>query len=288
MARRRKNKRSDIQFKLFVALSLLIAGSVAGISMSFTKGFNATVFLVTFFITLVILAILSIIFSLPSVKGKLGERKVSKRLNKLANKYGGIVIDNVMIPDESGTKSSQIDHIYASNYGIFVVETKNYAGRIYGSDEQQNWTQVLAYGNAKNKLYNPVKQNQTHIYRLKNALGIRDNFVSVIVFVNANIQYIESDYVYSFRDLKHLIDKDSKTTISDVELSKIANTLLEYKENPFKTNKEHVKEIKQMKKDISHNICPRCGGQLVLRKSKDGRTFYGCSNYPNCKFTKKS
>lgn len=206
----------------------------------------------------------------------------------MAKRYGGVVIDNVIIPDESGTKSSQIDHIYVSNYGIFVVETKNYAGRIYGSDNQLNWTQVLAYGNTKNKLYNPVKQNQTHIYRLKSALGIKSNFVSVIVFINANIQYIESDYVFTLRDLRHLINKDLEVTISDAELDKISNALLEFKENPFKTNKEHVREIKQMKKDISNNICPRCGGQLVLRKSKDGRSFYGCSNYPKCKFIKKN
>ncbi len=30
--------------------------------------------------------------------------------------------------------------------------------------------------------------------------------------------------------------------------------------------------------------CPQCGGNLIVRKSKRGRTFYGCSNYPNCKF----
>jgi len=31
-------------------------------------------------------------------------------------------------------------------------------------------------------------------------------------------------------------------------------------------------------------ICPQCGGDLVERRSKKGRTFYGCSNYPGCNF----
>ncbi|UCB44238.1 MAG: type I DNA topoisomerase [Dehalococcoidales bacterium] len=31
-------------------------------------------------------------------------------------------------------------------------------------------------------------------------------------------------------------------------------------------------------------ICPQCDGELVERRSKKGRTFYGCSNYPNCNF----
>ena len=30
--------------------------------------------------------------------------------------------------------------------------------------------------------------------------------------------------------------------------------------------------------------CPECGGEMVIRRSRKGRTFYGCSNYPNCKF----
>jgi DNA topoisomerase-1 len=30
--------------------------------------------------------------------------------------------------------------------------------------------------------------------------------------------------------------------------------------------------------------CPKCDGNLVKRKSKKGRVFYGCSNYPNCDF----
>ena len=34
-------------------------------------------------------------------------------------------------------------------------------------------------------------------------------------------------------------------------------------------------------KDIN---CPKCGGSVVVRKTKKGRLFYGCSNYPNCNF----
>ncbi|SNB62458.1 type I DNA topoisomerase [Thermoflexus hugenholtzii] len=31
--------------------------------------------------------------------------------------------------------------------------------------------------------------------------------------------------------------------------------------------------------------CPQCGGELLEKKSKRGRTFYGCSNWPTCNFT---
>ena len=51
------------------------------------------------------------------------------------------------------------------------------------------------------------------------------------------------------------------------------------KQEPVKTDQE------KPKKDWS-NICPVCGGKLVERSSAYGR-FWGCSNYPKCKFTKK-
>jgi DNA topoisomerase-1 len=31
--------------------------------------------------------------------------------------------------------------------------------------------------------------------------------------------------------------------------------------------------------------CPRCGGEIVARRTKRGRVFYGCSTYPTCTFT---
>jgi DNA topoisomerase-1 len=43
-----------------------------------------------------------------------------------------------------------------------------------------------------------------------------------------------------------------------------------------KTTKPIVKE--------TGAICPKCGGAIVERRSKRGRTFYGCANYPNCDF----
>ena len=95
------------------------------------------------------------------------------------------VINNYMIVDDG--KSSQIDHILINKNGIFVIETKNYSGRIYGEDNQHEWTQVLNYGKVKNHFYNPVKQNATHIYRLAKLLPTDAPFFSVVVFTKDNV-----------------------------------------------------------------------------------------------------
>lgn len=37
---------------------------------------------------------------------------------------------------------------------------------------------------------------------------------------------------------------------------------------------------------VEEKICPKCGGKMLLRRGKYGQ-FYGCSNYPECKYTEK-
>lgn len=43
------------------------------------------------------------------------------------------------------------------------------------------------------------------------------------------------------------------------------------------------KNIKKIVDDIGVK-CPKCGGSVIKRKSKRGRIFYGCNNYPDCDF----
>ena len=44
------------------------------------------------------------------------------------------------------------------------------------------------------------------------------------------------------------------------------------------------KNIKSITKELDVD-CPQCGGKIVERRSKKGRRFYGCDNYPDCTFT---
>lgn len=274
-------------FYLLLILALLVAVGISSGVSNATGTFNGTVFFVTFFISLIVFAILFIILSLPSVKGRIGEGKVNRVLEGLSNKYGGYFIHDVIVKGDDG-KTSQIDHIYICKKGVFVIETKNYAGRIYGSENQKQWTQVLAYGNSKNKLYNPIMQNHTHIRRLDEALPKHLNMISAVVFVQGNIRYIDSDGVYDLHGLKELV-KNTPERYSEEKVEAIATIIQRYKDNPASTTKEHVQQIKETQRGIRKGICPRCGGELVLRVSKkDGKRFYGCSNYPQCKFTKEA
>lgn len=219
----------------------------------------------------------------PLGKGALGELIVKFVIGKTkeGKKY---VINNYMLVDEG--KSSQIDHIVIRPNGLFVIETKNYSGRIYGNENQHEWTQVLAYGKVKNKLYNPLKQNATHIYKINKIINARVNIRSLVVFVQSNTKYINAQNVIPLFDLKKNLKRLNEYTLTEEEMKNIYQQLINAKANNTVSKKEHVQGIQDMKQNIEKGICPRCGGTLVEKQGKYG-TFYGCENYPKCKFIKK-
>ena len=178
---------------------------------------------------------------IPNIKGRIGEARVNRILNRMAKKYNGCLIYDVIIPGENG-KTSQIDHILVCTHGLFVIETKNYAGRIYGSESQHDWTQVLAYGRSKNKLYNPLMQNYTHIRRLKELLPEWAEPIGAVVFVRGNVGYIDAKGVYSLRGLKRIIN-EAPETLTDSKVAVLAEKIQHYKDNPVTTSKEHVISI---------------------------------------------
>lgn len=234
------------------------------------------------FIVSVIIGVILGLLQTPRGKGWLGEQIVKIIIGKTKENEKYVINDLCLKISEDRT--SQIDHVLINKKGIFVIETKNYSGRIYGNESQLEWTQVLNYGKVKNKLYNPVKQNKTHIYHISNILSERFTINSAVVFVQGNIQYIESRNVYDLKGLKRLIGR-GETVLSSDQMKKIYNELIVANDQSISL-REHVENIENMKQNIEDGICPRCGKKLVVRKGKTGE-FLGCAGYPNCKFTKK-
>ena len=234
-------------------------------------------------LVLVGLVLFKLLF-LPFLKGKLGESLVRLVLGR--DKEGSKrIINDVMIVVDG--KSSQIDHVVVNDRGVFCIETKNYSGRIYGEQSQQQWTQVLAYGKVKNHFYSPVKQNWTHVMRLTEVLDKDYPVYSTIVFTQGNVRFINAKNVVALRGLKANLNSQGQAgTLSAEQIEAVAQRIRALKDEPAMTAKEHVEEIRQRQTDIENHICPRCGRTLVLRNGKYGQ-FYGCSNYPNCKFTKR-
>lgn len=217
-------------------------------------------------------------------KGEIGENIVARILgNTVAGEQ--YVINNITFADRQG-RSCQIDHIYINRYGIWVIETKNYSGRIYGCDGWREWTQILAYGHERHKLYNPVKQNNTHIYMLSKQLRERKVFQNLVVFLaGADIANVNSSCVCGIGDLKRRINSDTGTVLSPAQMEEYYKRLAALKENSAISETEHIRNIEVLQNSIRLGICPRCGADLVLRNGNNGK-FYGCAKYPKCNFTK--
>lgn len=222
-----------------------------------------------------------------NIKGFLGEFAVFLRLS-LLNKKKYKLLNNITL--KSNNYTSQIDHLVISDFGIFVIETKNYSGWIFGSEKSEFWTQVLFKN--KYKLYNPIRQNNSHILTLKNCLKEFQNirYIPIVVFTSKSSLNIDTSYhVINSYNLNKTIKRYSSVYISEEEKNKIIEQIksLNIKSSRFK--KQHIKNIKEKSVKraelINQNICPKCRGKLVLRNGKFGK-FIGCSNYPNCNFTK--
>lgn len=234
---------------------------------------------------LILIAII-VILRLPSVKGKMGERRVASRLKRLPeDRYK--VINNLLITN--GQYTSQIDHVVVSVYGVFVIETKTYKGWIYGGEESEYWTQNI-YGN-KYKLRNPIHQNYGHIKALKNVLKDYPPlpYVSIVAFSrNARIGMSSSTPVIYWDQILSVISQFGNRVLTEGQVSDVANSLLRSNKDSKESRKAHVSSVKTqvaMRKEmISNRICPRCGGALLIRQGKYG-SFYGCSNYPKCRYT---
>lgn len=119
---------------------------------------------------------------ISSFKGILGETVINVAMWLKLDKEIYHRLNNVTLPLASGG-STQIDHVIVSIYGIFVIETKNYKGWIYGNEQQRQWTQAFASGH-KYKFQNPLRQNYLHIKTLADLLDLdMSYFHSMIAFI---------------------------------------------------------------------------------------------------------
>ena len=187
-----------------------------------------------------VLILLLTTLRLPSVKGKLGELYVSKGLRKkLPNNQYSIINDVTLPLDDGGT--TQVDHIVVSPFGVFVIETKNMKGWIFGSEKQAKWTQTIY--RTKHSFQNPLRQNYKHTQTLAQLLNLpAELFHSVIIFTpNAELK---SSMPTNVGHLKAMIAfiKSFKTILitpeEQLEIEKlISNISLK---RGLKTNKDHV------------------------------------------------
>jgi len=129
---------------------------------------------------ILVISLLAPLLKTPRVKGWFGEVLLHQCLRLGLDRGRYRLFRNLILPTPDGT--TQVDHVVVSAHGIFVIETKNYAGWIFGSERDRTWTQKL--GRRSYKFQNPLRQNYKHVRALAELTGIDDSVLfSLAVFV---------------------------------------------------------------------------------------------------------
>lgn len=283
--------------------------------------------------------------------GRYGEYLIYKYLKHM-ELNGAKFLFNVYIPKGNGD-TTEIDVLIICPKGIFVIESKNYSGWIFGSENSKNWYQTLPAGRGrshKEHFYNPIMQNHTHIKHLKSFLGEQFPMRSIIVFSDRctlkSVQITSNDISvinrYNVAPVLSTICNQTPTDIlSESDITELYNKLYPFTQIDEITKAQHIANIRnspngqlvrhstpehtpsvvavlktevitvgveavaedtqspvaESPEQISVKLkatenqipkCPRCNGNLVLRTATKGvnagNQFYGCSNYPKCKY----
>lgn len=222
-------------------------------------------------------------------RGAAGERTVSEKLHNLGEHY--IVIDDLLIPNAHG--DTQIDHVVVSPFGIFVIETKCWSGWITGGENSSQWTQTIY--KEKYEKPNPIFQNKVHVEAVKSALKQYGEVLAVPIVVVVDCERLKvnapNHTVIMLYSLKEEILKYHKIIYTDEQCESMALRLRELSSDDKERREEHIQKVRAYQvvtqAKVKNGICPRCGGELVLRNGRYGR-FYGCTNYPICKFISKT
>jgi restriction system protein len=198
-----------------------------------------------------IIVFIAIILKSPWFKGWIGELQVNLITKFFLDKSVYHLIKNITIPADGGT--TQIDHVIVSRFGVFVVETKNLRGWIFGKEGDAYWTQKIF--RHSEKFQNPLRQNYKHTKTLSEILGIPDDKMRpVVVFIgDSTFKTKMPENVTGPRGYIQYIRSQVQTLLTDNEVNGIIKSIAHKRLAPgletHLQHVQHVKDIKAAKKD---------------------------------------
>lgn len=194
------------------------------------------------------------------VSGDFGEFKLASILKSLPQEYH--IINNVLLDTTQRVKgkdgkvykhgeerSTQIDHVIVSPFGIFVVETKNHKGMIFGDCNGKVWTQVL--NNRQHyTFYNPVRQNAGHIKHLSKAINVGAGFMQgIIVFTNSECNRINvnCNFCITPEQLCAYLMSFNRRILTDKQVFNVISRIDNVNNQGYIADMKHIEYVKGQK-----------------------------------------
>ena len=214
------------------------------------------------------------------------------------------LIRNLILP--IGETATEIDIMMIHEKGIFVFESKNYSGWIFGQKEDQKWTQTFKNGK-KYKFYNPIKQNKTHCDAICEITKVPKQYVmSYVVFSErCKLKVVPDNEMYlTIIKRNRLIDEicrdlDYRNTVFSHEVVNAYHKGFAYYLDNEELKKKHRDNIDEKKgtfakfksegerKRFEVRNCPKCGKKLSLMAVR-GVPVYMCPDALGCGFVRKT
>jgi len=218
------------------------------------------------------------------IKGWFGEKATTFRLWLSLNRDVYRRFDHLILPSSNGT--TQIDHLIVSEFGLFIVETKNKTGWIFGSPDQPYWTQVI-YDN-KYRFQNPLHQTFRQKRILGEFLSLDESFIHTVVYFNGDCKfktYFPPNVIRS--GLGSYIKAFDTPVFNLNQVIALVDIIEHHISESTLTTRDHLHSLRT--RHNSKDICPKCGSNLVERTVRNGvnagKRFLGCSGFPNCRYS---
>lgn len=247
-------------------------------------------------------------------KGMVGEWFINLCIRLFLDKREYRLLKDVTLPTPQG--STQIDHVIVSRFGLFVIETKNMKGWIFGNPTQKSWTQQIY--RRKHSFQNPLHQNHLHMMTLKSLLGLSDNQLhSVIFFIGDCTFKTPMPQNVMNRGLIRYVKGITTPVLAENEVAHVVDTIQQGRlVANWQTHRQHVAQLKARHGKVptkpvpasvpsAHHpapptaiypanlqspMCPWCGNPMVLRTAgrgdNKGKPFWGCREFPTCRGTR--
>ncbi|QIC71714.1 MULTISPECIES: NERD domain-containing protein [Acinetobacter] len=160
-------------------------------------------------------------------------------------------LNNVTLP--YGSYTSQIDNILINEYGVFVIEVKNYKGFITATQNHDKW--FVRYSPHKNakvfKINSPFHQNIAHCRAVASVLRLpHSEPVNVVFFTNrADISFANGEYFPNIcvgREIVDFIKSFSTPRYTPEQVEEFSQLLSSHRLSPsLSTDFYHVNNIKK-------------------------------------------
>jgi hypothetical protein len=258
------------------------------------------------------LVALSTLARLPVVKGWIGETMLHIALRLQLPREHYHLRRNLTLPTPDG--STQIDHVVVSRYGVFVIETKNYGGWIFGKPLDRMWTQK--FPRRSSAFQNPLRQNHKHVRTLAELAEIDAGALfSLIVFVGAStFKTTMPPNVTRLRGCLAYIRAREATLLNEAEVARILARIDGGRLDPsWRTHAAHVAHVRALRAGRERAMdaaatppppsslrepqtetaprqpgCPHCGaalGDYVYKTgARTGQAFQSCTRFPACTY----